>query len=122
MLFRSIEHQSSFLTGYFLVLVSAVASGAGGASSEKLLNGQGFNEGNTGQETTHWQNVQLYVFGLTFGLISLHLDVKGTGQPGQSVFYRFNTYAYATGTLAICGLLVSFIQILSYLYSVVNCF
>ena len=75
---RYVKHQSSLLTGYFLVLVSAVASGAGGAFSEKLLKGKGFNQGNTGQETIHWQNVQLYVFGLMFGLISLHLDVKGT--------------------------------------------
>ena len=118
----SVKHQSSLLTGYFLVLVSAVASGAGGAFSEKLLKGKGFNQGNTSQETIHWQNVQLYVFGLMFGLISLlHLDVKGTGQPGQSVFYGFNTYAYATvTTLAICGLLVSFI--LKYLDNVAKCF
>jgi len=116
-----IKRQSSSLTGYLLVVVSAVASGAGGAFSEKLLKGKGLNQANTGQETIHWQNVQFYVFGLTFGLISLHLDEKGTGQPGQSVFYGFNAYAYATvTTLAICGLLVSFI--LKYFDNVVKCF
>lgn len=116
-----IEHQSSPLTGYLLVVVSAVASGAGGAFSEKLLKGKSFNQSKTVQETIHWQNVQLYVFGLTFGLISLHLDEKGTGQPDQSVFYGFNTYAYATvTTLAICGLLVSFI--LKYLDNIAKCF
>ena len=116
-----VKHQSSVLTGYSLVLVSAVASGAGGAFSEKLLKGKGLNQANSVQETIHWQNVQLYVFGLTFGLVCLYLDGKGTGQPGQGVFYGFNAYAYATvTTLAICGLLVSFI--LKYLDNVAKCF
>ena len=48
--------------------------------------------------------------GLTLSLVSLHLDEKGNGQLGQSFFYRFDAYAYATvTTLAIYGLLVSFI-------------
>jgi len=115
------DNQST-LTGYTLVLVSAVASGAGGAFSEKLL------KGNSGEQrkvkrdgvSIHWQNIQLYVYGMMFGFISLHMDAKST-LSGRSLFEGFNAYAYATViSLAICGLLVSFI--LKYLDNVAKCF
>lgn len=118
------EHEDNYstLAGYSLVLLSAAASGAGGVFSEKLL------KGNVGKQQTaergnvsiHWQNVQLYAYGLLFGAISLHTDM-GSTPSGRNLFYGFNAYAYATVTsLAVCGLLVSFI--LKYLDNVAKCF
>ena len=117
------DSRSSLLVGYILVLTSAVASGAGGAFSEKLLKGKGFEQWGLkdSEDSIHWQNIQLYVFGLFFGLVSLRMDENGAAQAGRSVFHGFNTYAYATvTTLSVCGLLVSFI--LKYLDNVAKCF
>lgn len=69
----------------------------------------------------HWQNMQLYVFGLVFGLVSLRLDARSGRLVYSDLFHGFNAFAYATvATLAICGLLVSFI--LKYLDNVAKCF
>jgi len=69
----------------------------------------------------HWQNMQLYVFGVLFGVVTLRMDANWASVPGQNPFHGFNAYAYATvATLAICGLLVSFI--LKYLDNVAKCF
>ncbi|CEG01293.1 Nucleotide-sugar transporter [Ostreococcus tauri] len=114
----------STLAGYALVLTSAVASGAGGVFSERLLKGKGADQqkANGVGASIHWQNMQLYVFGLLFGVISLRMDAKkSASSPGGNIFDGFNAYAYATvATLAICGLLVSFI--LKYLDNVAKCF
>ena len=114
---------NSLSIGYVLVIVSAVASGAGGVFSEKLLKSKppAIAEGvYQPEQSIHWQNVQLYVFGVMFGLISLR--VGNVGASGSlHTFDGFNAFAYATvGTLAICGLLVSFI--LKYLDNVAKCF
>jgi len=113
----------SHLTGYALVFVSAIASGAGGVFSERLLKGKGAaaQKLNGGQDSIHWQNMQLYVFGLMFGVVSLHMDANSASLLAQNPFHGFNAFGYATvGTLAICGLLVSFI--LKYLDNVAKCF
>ena len=119
----SADSSSSLLSGYVLVVVSAVASGAGGVFSERLLKGRGSEQqkSNSGKDSIHWQNIQLYVFGLIFGIVSLLMDPKNISPFDRKVFNGFNTYAYATvATLAICGLLVSFI--LKYLDNVAKCF
>jgi len=113
----------STVVGYTLVLVSAIAAGAGGVFSEKLLKGKGDEQKKTssGEVSIHWQNMQLYAFGLLFGLLSLQTDTKNVHLHYSGVFHGFNAFAYATvATLAICGLLVSFI--LKYLDNVAKCF
>ena len=109
----------SFFAGYTLVLVSAVASGAGGAFSEQLLKGTEQQKSNGAEDSIHWKNIQLYLFGMIFGLVSLRMDAKSESL--ENLFDGFNGFAYATvATLAICGLLVSFI--LKYLNNVAKCF
>ena len=109
----------SSLVGYTLVLVSAY--GAGGVFSEKLLKGPGGEQKKANKVSIHWQNMQLYVFGLVFGLVSLRLDARSGRLVYSDLFHGFNAFAYATvATLAICGLLVSFI--LKYLDNVAKCF
>ena len=113
----------SFFAGYALVFVSAVASGAGGVFSEKLLKAKttGHQKSNGGEDSIHWKNIQLYLFGMIFGLVSLRMDTKSESLPRQNLFDGFNAFAYATvASLAICGLLVSFI--LKYLDNVAKCF
>ena len=66
------------------------------------------------------QNVQLYIFGFAFGLVSLYMDDDANISP-SNVFRGFNSFAYATViSLATCGLLVSFI--LKHLDNVIKCF
>ena len=113
----------SRVAGYALVFVSAVASGAGGVFSERLLKGEGTEQqkSNRREDSIHWKNMQLYLFGMIFGLVSLHMDAKSASLPRRTPFDGFNAFAYATvATLAICGLLVSFI--LKYLDNVAKCF
>ena len=116
------ESRSPF-TGYSLVIVSAIASGAGGVFSEKLLKSKTAIAGKKACEeevSIHFQNVQLYVFGVIFGVISLRMSSSGARELSNA-FDGFNAFAYATvGTLAVCGLLVSFI--LKYLDNVAKCF
>ena len=52
----------SFFAGYALVFVSAVASGAGGVFSEKLLKAKttGHQKSNGREDSIHWKNIQLY--------------------------------------------------------------
>ena len=120
---RTSVNSSSPSVGYSLVILSAVASGAGGVFSEKLLKSESKIEGKKLYEqdvSIHWQNVQLYVFGVIFGLISLRSNSSGAIL-SSNLFDGFNACAYATvGTLAVCGLLVSFI--LKYLDNVAKCF
>ena len=113
----------SFFAGYALVFVNAVASGAGGVFSEKLLKAKatGHQKSNDGEDSIHWKNIQLYLFGMIFGLVSLRMDTKSESLPRQKLFDGFNAFAYATvASLAICGLLVSFI--LKHLDNVAKCF
>ena len=117
------DNASSLYIGYSLVILSAVASSAGGVFSEMLLKSKTAIEGKKERQlevSIHFQNAQLYAFGVIFGLISLRtgpLGVLGL----SNAFNGFNACAYATvGTLAVCGLLVSFI--LKYLDNVTKCF
>jgi UDP-galactose transporter len=113
----------SFFAGYALVFLNAVASGAGGVFSEKLLKAKGTEQqkSNGRENSIHWKNIQLYLFGMIFGLVSLRMDTKSESLPRQNLFDGFNAFAYATvASLAICGLLVSFI--LKYLDNVAKCF
>ena len=109
----------SHLTGYVLVFINVIAAGAGGVFSEKLLKGI-TNKTSTTETSIHWQNIQLYIFGFAFGLVSLYMDDAANISP-SNVFRGFNSFAYATViSLATCGLLVSFI--LKHLDNVIKCF
>ena len=115
----------SLSLGYILVIVSAVASGAGGVFSEKLLKGKVLTNknGTCNNVSIHWQNIQLYSFGFAFGLLSLLNSSQSGASSAFSVgiFDGFNTFAYAAvASLAVSGLLVSFV--LKYIESVAKCF
>lgn len=108
----------SHLTGYVLVFINVIAAGAGGVFSEKLL--KGITKKTSTETSIHWQNIQLYIFGFAFGLVSLYMDDDANISP-SNVFRGFNSFAYATViSLATCGLLVSFI--LKHLDNVIKCF
>jgi UDP-galactose transporter len=108
------HHIGSMWLGYVLVVVNASAAGIGGVYSEKLLKGP-----TKAQriESIHFQNCQLYFFGVCFGCLSLSTSQTDTSNP----FEGFNLAAYATiAVLAACGLLVSFV--LKYLDNIAKCF
>ena len=99
--------------GYVLIFFNAFAAGIGGVYSEKLLKGTA-----TSDESIHFQNCQLYFFGVCFGMLSL---LTGTSKGSSNLFEGFNPAAYANiAVLAVCGLLVSFI--LKYLDNFAKCF
>lgn len=101
--------------GYFLVLVNVIAAGGGGVVSEKLLKGSELRP----PESIHWQNMQLYFFGLFFGLVSLIFD--GSEKFSSFPLQGFNLSAYGTVlSMTASGLLVSFI--LKYLDNFAKCF
>lgn len=102
--------RSSF--GYALIIINSFASGSGGVISEKLLKGGA----DSTSDPIHWQNIQLYFFGLLFGMASTWSRISPVG-----VFDGFNLWAYATVvSLSFAGLLVSFI--LKYLDNFAKCF
>ena len=99
-------------TPYMYVFINSFSAGAGGVLSEKLLKGTGGSS-----DSIHWQNAQLYFFGLAFGIISSFEHLNHTG----ALFRGFNEWAVATVvSLSICGLLVSFV--LKYLDNFAKCF
>ena len=103
---------SSF--GYTLVVVNSFAAGAGGVIAEKLLKDK-----NVGKDSIHWQNMQLYFFGLLFGVASSISSATSTDF--SSIYVGFNIWAYATIlSLTAAGLLVSFV--LKYLDNFAKCF
>ena len=100
--------------GCILVVVNAISAGIGGVYSEKLLKGKDSRQ----NESIHWQNSQLYIFGFLFGLVSLLADGRSNS---FHILEGFNLAAYMTVfMLAACGLLVSFI--LKYLDNIAKCF
>jgi UDP-sugar transporter A1/2/3 len=109
------DNAESSKLGYILALVNSFAAGAGGVISEKLLKGTD----NAVVDSIHWQNMQLYFFGLAFGLGSS--ISKMYASDGNGLFQGFNTCASATVvSLAMAGLLVSFV--LKYLDNFAKCF
>ena len=109
------QNQGAFASiGYAAVCVNAFAAGLGGVYSERLLKGKA-----TGRnESLHWQNCQLYFFGVIFGFLSLSMQ----GDVGRKNLYDgFNGAAFGTVfALAACGILVSYV--LKYLDNFAKCF
>ena len=104
----------SLLIGYVAVFVNSLAAGLGGVYSEKLLKGKVAGR----NESIHWQNCQLYFFGVVFGLVSILMK---TGDKLENIYDGFNGAAFGTVVaLATSGLLVSFV--LKYLDNFAKCF
>lgn len=102
--------------GLIAVIIYVLSSGAAGVFSEKLLKGE-----ERKQDCIHWQNIQLYFFGILFGLISVISKAAGTIESHEMIFIGFNLWAYAVIlSLSACGLLISFI--LKYLDNIAKCF
>lgn len=98
--------------GYFFVILNSFAAGAGGVLSEKLL------KGGTCEDSIHWQNMQLYFFGLLYGLV---MSLAFPGEAGSGFFSGFNVWAYAcVAAFALGGIIVSFI--LKYMDNFAKCF
>ena len=112
--FRENTHGGFAWIGYIAVCVNSLAAGLGGVYSEKLLKGKA-----TGHnESIHWQNCQLYFFGIVFGLVSILLH---TGDQLENMYDGFNVAAIGTVVaMATSGLLVSFV--LKYLDNFAKCF
>ena len=110
----TVQLRGSFF-GYLIVILSCFAAGCGGILSEKFL------KGTPDARITvsiHWQNIQLYFFGVVFGLVSLLFNKVDLS---NGVFHGFNLAAYtAVFTMTVSGLSVSFI--LKYVDSIAKCF
>ena len=100
--------------GYFVVFIYSVSSAAAGVHVEKALK-----EGGDGN-CIHWQNLQLYFFGVVFGLISVWFRGINLNKTSGNLD-GFNYFAYATVlSLTLCGLSIS--VILKYLDNIAKCF
>jgi len=109
-------HVRGSALGYFFVLCSCFASSTGGVLTEKLLKGK---SDATGSDSIHWQNIQLYFFGVLFGWLAF--VVKNTHTLSNSVFTGFNPAAYAMiVSQTMMGLSVSFV--LKYIDNIAKCF
>ena len=104
------------MTSYAFILLNAFFSGAGGVFSERLLKGEDL----LATECIHWQNLQMYFWGILWGLFPLVLSESSTVNISES-FADFNLPAcLAILTLAASGLSVSYI--LKYLDNIAKCF
>mmetsp|Transcript_10534 Transcript_10534/g.23937 ORF Transcript_10534/g.23937 Transcript_10534/m.23937 type:complete len:350 (-) Transcript_10534:63-1112(-) len=81
--------------GLILSVVSCILSAFGGIYSEKLLK-----KGNAAAESIHWQNIQLYGWGILFNFLGTYVEplfhpTKSTSSgDGSSMFAGYNTWAY----------------------------
>lgn len=101
--------------GYILVIINTFVAATGSVLSEKLLKGD---ESVAATDSIHWQNMQLYFYGIIYGIIPIVL--KGDAVK-NGLFAGFNFYAWMSlVVLAFAGLTVSFI--LKYLDNTYKCF
>jgi UDP-galactose transporter len=101
---------------YFFVLFSCFASSTGGVFTEKLLKGK---SDARECDSIHWQNIQLYFFGVLFGWLAF--VVKNTDHSTNGIFTGFNSAAYAMiVSQTMLGLSVSFV--LKYIDNIAKCF
>jgi len=101
--------------GYILVIINTFVAATGSVLSEKLLKGDG---SVAATDSIHWQNMQLYFYGIIYGIIPIVL--KGDAVK-NGLFAGFNFYAWMSlVVLAFAGLTVSFI--LKYLDNIYKCF
>lgn len=77
----------SSLLGVLLSVISCVLSAFGGIYSEKLLKDKP-------KDSIHWQNIQLYSWGIAFNLLGVFLH-SGTAALGSGFFAGFRGWAWA---------------------------
>jgi len=78
--------QSSSMVGLSLSVISCLLSACGGIYSEKLLKDKA-------SESIHWQNVQLYFWGVVFNFVGTLLNDPGVLFQGSSLFGGYNFWA-----------------------------
>ena len=102
--------------GYLTIVTSCFASSMGGVLTETLLKR---NIDVRASDSIHWQNIQLYFFGVLFGLLSF---LAGNSDPlSDGIFAGFNLAAYSMiMAQAMLGISVSFV--LKYIDNIVKCF
>jgi len=100
--------------GYLLVLVNTFVAATASVFSEKLLKGDSLAQ----SDSIHWQNIQLYFYGVIYGMIPVltnPLNADG------GIYHGFNFFAWATVfSLSFAGLTISFI--LKYIDNIAKCF
>jgi len=90
----------SSMLGVLLSIVSCVLSAFGGIYSEKLLKDRP-------ADSIHWQNVQLYVWGIVFNVLAALLH-SGRSALGERFFVGFRGWAWAVVLNNACnGLAIS---------------
>lgn len=95
------------LMGYMLGVLNACLSAFAGVYTEFLMK--------KNDDSIHWQNIQLYTFGVIFNMIRLTVeDISHGFEKGAWPLTMFNGYSFitfcVTVNLAFSGLLVSFIM------------
>lgn len=100
-----------FLTGVFVMFMLAAMSGCAGVYNESLLKGS--------NDSTHWQNFQLYAFSVTF--CSIQYVFKASAGPAGGFFEGFTTMTWSVILCsATMGQAVSFV--LKYTNNITNRF
>lgn len=97
------QHTNSTVMGLMLAVVTCVLSAFGGIFSEKLLKDKF-------QQSIHWQNIQLYTWGIMFSFIGTAWKESGSMMKG-GLFYGYNFFTWlvvlnnAVNGLAISAIL-----------------
>ena len=97
------QHTNSSLVGLMLAMVTCVLSAFGGIYSEKLLKAKF-------QQSIHWQNMQLYTWGIMFNFVGTFLKDSSSIMEG-GFFYGYNFFTWlvvlnnAVNGLAISAIL-----------------
>lgn len=89
--------------GYLAVCASVAAAGTSGVYSEKLLKF----ETTARVNSIHWQNCQLYFFGIVFGIVTVVTSAESSISRMYSGFDILTCLLVLI--LAACGILVSFV-------------
>merc|ERR1719188_111090 len=79
------QDQSSF-SALLLAVLSCMLSAFGGVYSEKLLKDQP-------KDSIHWQNIQLYAWGIMFNFLGMLVDGGGNGVRQEGFFGGYNPWA-----------------------------
>ena len=100
--------------GYLLVLVNTFVAATASVFSEKLLKGDSLAQ----SDSIHWQNIQLYFYGVIYGMIPV---LTNPFNAADGIYHGFNFFAWATVfSFSVAGLTISFI--LKYIDNIAKCF
>jgi len=94
------KHSTSTAIGLGLAVITCLLSAFGGIYSEKLLKDKF-------TQSIHWQNIQLYTWGIIFNFIGTGMKDSGTMMEG-GFFYGYNSFTWLVVlNNAINGLAIS---------------